>query len=178
MLRKNDTVVVIVDIQGRLAEIMADRDALFENAKRLIRGARAFGLPLICTEQIPEKLGPTSPEIAQLITETPIPKNTFSCAGEPTFVEALEETRCNSVLLAGIETHICVYQTAIDLKENGYDVHLVTDAVSSRTPQNRALGIDRIARAGVELTSVEMALFELQRVADGDVFRQIIKIVK
>ena len=105
-------------------------------------------------------------------------KKTFSCWGGPNFKEKLTELNRKQILLTGIETHVCVYQTAIDLIENGYEVHLVKDAVSSRIKQNYRLGVEKIKDAGAVLTSVEMSLFEMLKIAEGDQFKQIIQIVK
>ena len=179
MLRAEDTVVVFIDVQGRLAEAMADRDALFANLEKLLRGAAALGLPVLWTEQIPEKLGPTVPALAALLAGVqPIPKSAFSCGGEPAFMERLRALGRRQVLLCGIETHVCVYQTARDLREAGCEVEVVADAVSSRRRENRELALDKLRDCGVRLTGVEMALMELLRVAAGDRFRAVLKIIK
>jgi nicotinamidase-related amidase len=137
-------------------------------------------LPIIWNEQIPEKLGPTVPELAELLAEStqPIPKASFSCCGNPPFMDALKAVNRRQVLLAGIESHVCVYQTGLDLLNLGYEVQVVADAVSSRTPENRQLGLEHLKQAGAAVTSTEMALFELLRVAEGSKFKEIAKIVK
>jgi nicotinamidase-related amidase len=179
MLTIDNAILVVVDVQGKLAEIMYDHDRLFDNLRKLILGAHVLLIPTVVTEQIPEKLGATSPELVRLFPDfQPIRKITFSCAGNEEFNAALRASGRSQVLLTGIETHVCVYQTALDLLTSGYEVHLVTDAVSSRAADNRALGIERIKEAGATLTSTEMALFELLKVAAGTQFKQIIQIVK
>jgi len=178
MLNSTDAVLVVIDIQGKLASLMHERDALYENAARLIKGAKVLGIPIIWTEQNPAGLGPTVPEIAALLEGEPIPKFAFSCCGEEKFMQALRAAGRRQVLLAGIEGHVCVYQTAVDLLAAGYEVHVVADAVSSRTFANRHLALAKMKDAGAEITSVEMALFEMLRVAEGEKFRQIIRIVK
>ena len=180
MLNLNNTTLLIIDVQERLVPVMLNKEKLLDNLQRLIKGANVLELPIIYTEQVPEKLGPTLPEIADLLngTSTPISKSSFSCYGCSPFVQQLEQLGRKQVLVAGIETHVCVYQTAIDLLEQGYEIQLVTDAVSSRTVENRQLAIDRMKEAGAKLTSTEMALFELLRVAEGDKFRQVSRIVK
>ena len=180
MLNITNTALLIIDVQERLVPVMLDKEKLLDNLQRLIKGAKVLGLPIIYTEQVPEKLGPTLPEIADLLAgdTNPISKSSFSCYGCSPFVQHLEKLGRTQVLVAGIETHVCVYQTAIDLLEQGYQVQLVTDAVSSRTAENRQLAIDRMKAAGASLTSTEMALFELLRVAEGDKFRQVSRIVK
>lgn len=179
MLTVDHVALIIVDVQGKLARLVYQSDRLFDNLQKLIRGAQVLGLPILVTEQLPEKLGATAPELVALFDEfRPIRKKTFSCAGNEEFNAALSALGRHQLLLAGIEAHVCVYQTALDLLAAGYAVHLVTDAVSSRTADNRALGIERIKQAGAILTSTEMALFELLKVADGSAFKQIIQIIK
>jgi len=178
MLDCDNTVAVIVDIQGKLARIMHDSEAMIDAACRLVRGAAALELPIVWTEQNPDGLGPTVPELAELLPGEPIPKISFSCCGEPAFVSRLAAVGRNQVLLAGIESHICVYQTAVGLGTMGYEVHLVADAIASRTPRNRRIGLGRAQDEGVTVTSVEMALFELLGEAKGDAFRQILRVVR
>jgi nicotinamidase-related amidase len=153
---------------------------LFANLEKIIKGAQVLEMPILWTEQVPEKLGQTTPEIAELLVPSaePISKASFSCCGVPSFTTALEQLNRRQILVTGIETHICVYQTTLDLLKQSYEVHVVADAVSSRTAENKQIGLDRIKEAGAILTSTEMALFELLRVAEGDKFRQIAKIVK
>jgi nicotinamidase-related amidase len=179
MLMVENTILVVVDVQGKLAHLMHEKERLFDSLQKIIKGTQVLDIPIIATEQIPEKLGPTIPELAQLLSGIqPIKKNSFSCCGTIEFMNALETTGRKQVLLAGMETHVCVYQTAIDLLRSGYDVHIVADAVSSRAAENRTIGLERIREAGAVLTSVEMALFEMLRVAEGARFKEIIKIVK
>ncbi|MDK1031067.1 MAG: hydrolase [Planctomycetia bacterium] len=178
MLKVENAVLVVSDGQGSLAEMMHEKEALFDNVKRIIKGAQVLEMPIIVTEQNPAGLGPTLPDIAALIQGEAIAKFAFSCCGEEAFVEALRKLGRRQVLLAGIEAHVCVYQTAVDLIGLGYEVYVVADAVSSRAASNRQTGLDGMAGAGARLTSVEMALFELLKVARGDKFKQILKIVK
>jgi nicotinamidase-related amidase len=131
------------------------------------------------TEQYPQGLGPTVSEITRLLPEVkPITKVSFSCCQEAAFPAAMEASKRKQVLLTGIEAHVCVYQTALDLLSGGYEVQVVADCVSSRAPFNRDIGLNRICAAGGSATSVETALFELLRVAKGDKFKEISKIVK
>jgi len=178
MLDKDETVLVVVDVQGKLARIVHEGDGMIAAAGRLVRGARVLGLPIVWTEQYPEGLGPTVPELAKLLDGEPIAKRTFSCCGEPRFVHAMEQIGRERVLLCGIETHICVYQTARDLRDAGCDVHVVADAVSSRTAGDRQIGLRKMERAGAHVTSVETVLFELQRIGEGPAFKALQKIVK
>ncbi|MBD3257504.1 isochorismatase family protein [candidate division GN15 bacterium] len=179
MLQAKDAVLVIVDIQGKLATLMHHKDRLFANVVRMVRAARLLEMPILWNEQLPDKLGETAPEIKEALSDSePMVKGTFSCCDNPAFVERLEATGRKTVLLTGIETHICVYQTAKHLIDRGFDVQLIIDAVDSRLEHNYHLGVKRIDDAGATLTSVEMCLFEMFKEAKGDLFREIVKIVK
>lgn len=178
MLSVDETALIVIDVQAKLLPAIDGKDELVEGVCRIIEGAKVFGLPIVWTEQNPRGLGPTVGEVGALLDGQPITKVSFSCCGESAFVEALAGLGRKQVLLAGIESHVCVYQTASDLVEAGYEVHVVSDAVSSRTPANRQIGLDKMARAGAHVTSVETALFELLRAAEGPAFKQILKIVK
>ena len=179
MLSLKNTVLIIVDVQGKLARLMHDKEALYRNLQRIIEGAQVLELPILRAEQNPQGLGPTIPEIDRLLPDSPpISKLSFSCCGSQHFVDALEVLGRKQVLIAGIETHVCVYQTAADLLDRGYEVHAVSDAVSSRTAENRRIGLEKIRAMGGSLTGVEMALFELLRAGEGEKFRRILKIVR
>jgi nicotinamidase-related amidase len=179
MISRTDAVLIIIDIQGNLAQAMYEKENIFANNVKLIHGFKAFNLPIIFTEQIPQKLGLTIPLISKELNGIlPIAKETFSCWDDKNFNEQLEGLNRRHVVLTGIECHVCVYQTALDLISNGYTVHLVTDAVSSRTQENRQVGIDAIKSAGAHITSTEMVLFELLRTAADTKFKDIFKIVK
>lgn len=179
MISRANAVLIIIDIQGNLAQAMFDKENLFANTIKMIKGFKALNLPIILTEQIPQKLGQTLPQIAaELDGVKPIAKEYFSCWNENNFKEQLEALSRTHIALLGIETHVCVYQTALDLIANGYNVHLVADAVSSRTPENRQIGIDAIKNAGAHITSTEMVLFELLRTAADPKAKEFFKIVK
>lgn len=179
MITIESTALVLVDVQGRLATIMHEKDSLFRGLRQLIRGCRLLEVPILWNEQLPDKLGETAPEIREELKGLkPMPKSTFSCCGNPVFVEALRALGRKRVLLAGIEAHICVYQTGADLLRDGFEVYPVVDAVSSRTAENRELGLERMREAGARFTSVEMALFEMLRTADDPRFRDLIRIIK
>lgn len=179
MLSRIAAVLILIDFQGNLAQAMYDKENLFANNVKLIQGFQALNLPILATEQIPEKLGPTIPQLANEMSDVkPIAKETFSCWANASFRNQLESLTRRHVVLTGIECHICVYQTALDLMSNGYNVHLVADAVSSRTPQNRDVGVSAIKSAGAQITSTEMVLFELLRTAANPKARDIFKIVK
>ena len=179
MISRAAAVLVIIDIQGNLAQAMFDKENLFANTTKLIKGFKILNLPVIVTEQIPQKLGQTIAQVsAELDGIIPIAKESFSCCDEINFKESLERLNRRHVVLLGIETHVCVYQTALDLIAGNYDVHLVADAVSSRTPENRQIGIDAMKSAGAHITSTEMVLFELLRTAADPQAKELFKIIK
>ena len=147
MLKRDHTALVLIDIQGKLASLMHQQEALYRQLQILIQGAQALELPILWLEQYPKGLGPTIPEVAELLSEqAPLAKTCFSACGLDHFQDQLRATGRRQILLAGIEAHICVYQTARDLLDAGYHVEAVTDAVSSRTAENKALGLQRMAQ--------------------------------
>lgn len=179
MLKKENTVFVLVDVQGKLAKIVQDSEKMIANLKSLIQGLQILEVPIVWLEQYPEGLGPTNEELAVHLTGMePIRKITFSACKNPDFIEAIEKTGRKHVLIAGIETHICVYQTATGLADLGYDVEVVADAVSSRTTLNKEIGLEKMRSAGIQWTSVEMALYELMETAEGEQFKRILKLLK
>ena len=179
MLKPENAVLVVVDVQGKLFNIMFEKEALTGKLQQIISGLQVLEIPVIWMEQNPKGLGPTIPEVAELLTDNhPIPKFSFSCCGDEGFMQALMKTGRRQVLMIGIEAHVCVYQTAAELTEMGYEVEVVADAVSSRTAENKALGLQKIRDAGAGVTSNEIVLFELLRDAKGERFKQMLKIVK
>ena len=179
MLDIQNCFLVIVDVQGKLAQLMYDRDALFKNIRILIKVAKLLAIPIVWTQQCPQALGPTVPEVTQLLTDSePINKASFSCCGEEQFNRKLKSLARRQVLLCGIEAHVCIYQTAADLMQTGYDVHIIADAISSRSLKNRQIGLEKMASNGAELSSTEMVIFELLKTAEHPQFKQIVKLAK
>ena len=179
MLEMEKVVLLIVDLQGKLAHLMHGKELLFKNVQTLIKGSRALGLPVLWAEQNPQGLGPTIPEISDLLSGiAPISKMSFSCCRNDRFLQALQALKRKQVLVAGIEAHVCVYQTAVDLAAMAYEVQVAADAVSSRSVVNKEIGLQRMRDSGVGVTSVETALFELLKVAQGAQFREVSQIVK
>lgn len=179
MLKPTNTALVIIDVQGRLARIMQNAEEFFKNLAMLIKGARVLEVPIIWMEQLPNKLGKTVDEVSEHLDGlTPIAKEVFSCGQNDEFNSRLAEIDPENVVLAGIETHVCVYQSAIDLLAKEYNVEVVADATSTRLEHNKEIGLEKIRRAGGQITSVETALFELQGKATGEQFKQIIEIIK
>ena len=179
ILTTDNTVLVLIDFQERLFPVMYDKDKLLRNVLKLIRGAKVLEIPIVLTEQYPKGLGPTLPEIKELLPDNkPVEKVCFNCCDDGAFRKSLEALKRKQVLVAGIEAHICVYQTAMALLRDGYEVQVVGDCVSSRESENRLVSLFKMGAAGVSPTTVEMALFELLKVASGEKFKQISNIVK
>ena len=179
LLTAENTVLLLIDFQEKLFPVMHDKEKLLRNVVKLVKGIKILEIPIILTEQYPKGLGPTIPEIKELIPEIiPIEKVCFSCCDEASFGEALGALKRKQVLVAGIEAHICVYQTAMTLSREGYEVQVVGDGVSSRDPENKLVSLFKMGAAGVSPTTTEMPLFELLKVAQGDKFKQISNIVK
>ncbi|GIU11734.1 MULTISPECIES: isochorismatase family protein [unclassified Shewanella] len=180
MLKADECVLVVVDVQGQLASIVQQSEQLHQKLAQLIKGAQLFELPILWLEQIPDKLGATSKELALELkkTTTPITKEHFSGWQANEFRTRLTGLTQKHIILAGIETHICVYQTCRDLLDNGYQVHLVIDAVSSRQAINKTSGIEMMLAYGAVQTNVESLLFELQHQAKGERFKSLLKLIK
>ena len=146
MLDIQQCCLTVVDVQGKLAQLMHGREALFKNINILVQAAKILDIPILWCQQCPGALGPTIPEIAQLLDENePIDKSAFSCCGEEQFNIRLKKLARNQVILCGIETHVCIYQTAIDLLRQSFKVDVIADAVSSRALENK----QKIGRAHV-----------------------------
>lgn len=181
-LKRESIALAIIDVQERLMPVIDQRAAVEANLERLVRGAHVLGLPVIVTEQYVRGLGSTVASLRSALEETsgylPIEKDCFSAAACEGFRETLGRLGRPQVLVAGVETHVCVLQTCLDLLEAGLEVAVAADAVSSRTAMNRDLALRRLERAGVTLVSTEMALFELLRRSGTDEFRSISRLVR
>lgn len=179
MLDIHNSCLVVVDVQGKLAQLMHGKDVLFKNIQILISAAQFLEIPILWCQQCPNALGPTVPEIAELLTDLePINKAAFSCYGVEPFNTKLNGLARNQILLCGIETHVCIYQTALDLLRKGFEVNIIADAVSSRTLENKQIALQRMAAENANIYCTEMALFELLRTAEHPRFREIAKLIK
>ena len=179
MLKRDNVVLVFIDVQGRLHELMHEKELLDRNLEKLVRCADVLNVPVVGTEQIPEKLGPTNEPFKTLLAHAPmVAKSSFSCWGEPQFVEVFQSLGKRQAILVGIETHVCVYQTALDLIEEGIEVFVVADAVSSRVPENKALALQAMRDAGASIIPTETALFALLRDAADPGFKPLLQLIK
>jgi nicotinamidase-related amidase len=169
------TTLIVVDVQEGFRKAVPDFEKVATATATLIEGAEAIGIPVVVTEQYPKGLGETVPEVAEHLPEgtEPIEKVCFSAAE----AEGFDLGGRDQALVCGIETHVCVNQTALDLLGSGVDVHIAEDAVGSRFEENKRVGLHKMERAGAELTSVETALFELLGRAGTDEFKRVQKLV-
>lgn len=176
---QNETAAVVVDIQERLLPHIFQWEQTLQNCLKLIEGLQILSVPMLVTQQYTKGLGPTDPSIVNIISGfSHIEKNTFSCCGEPAFMEKLSSLGKKNIILCGIETHVCVLQTCLDLLEDGYIPVVVEDCVSSRKPNDKAIAIERMRQEGARITTLESILFELTRSAGTETFKSISKLVK
>ncbi|RMH79627.1 MAG: hydrolase [Calditrichaeota bacterium] len=176
---KEDTAAVVVDVQERLFPHIHDHEQLEQNLVKLIQGVKILGLPLIVTQQYTRGLGPTIPAVAEAVGEfTPLEKLTFSCCGDQGFMDAVKALGRKHILLMGIEAHVCVLQTALDLLEQGFQPVVIEDCISSRRLNDKRVALRRMIQEGVMLSTYESILFELCMVAGTDQFKAISRLVK
>ncbi|MDF7798457.1 isochorismatase family protein [Pontiellaceae bacterium B1224] len=179
MLNRNHVVLIFIDVQGRLHEIMHEKETLDANMGKLIQCAQLLDVPILGTEQIPEKLGDTNEPFKSMLSDVPMfGKTAFSCCGEPTFEQKFQSLEKKQAILVGIETHVCVYQTAVDLLEQGIEVFVAADAVSSRSAENIMLALQAMRDAGAQILPTESVLFALLRDAKDPAFRGLLKLIK
>lgn len=179
---RSDAFLLVIDVQQKLMPVIDNHKNVERNIERLVRGCKILDIPAILTEQYVQGLGPTVPAIRRAFEETsgyePIEKASFSGYGSPEFVMATRNLHRKQAIVAGIEAHVCVYQTVSDLLHNGYEVTIIADAVSSRTPANKEIALRRMISDGAKLSSTEMVLFELTVTSRTDEFREIFRLVK
>lgn len=170
-----NAVLVIVDVQEAFRKAIPDHALITSRIAMAVRGFRLLDVPVIVTEQYPIGLGRTVEELLLTLPDDlePIEKSTFSAYEEPAFVEDLSTAGRKQIILCGVETHVCVNQTAHDLLANGYEVHLLTDCVASRFEADRAAGLQKMIASGAVPSSVEMALFEALRDSKHHKFKQV-----
>jgi nicotinamidase-related amidase len=172
-----DTALLVVDVQEKLVPAIAGHQRVVWNVRRLIDGAKLLGLPVVATEQYPKGLGPTVPELAGRIGAAPS-KLTFSCGGCPELFEELDGRGIHKILVCGIEAHVCVQQTVLDLLAAGWRVYVAADAVGSRFDLDFQTALRRMDSSGVTLTTTESALFEWCETAGTPQFKEISRLAK
>ncbi len=179
-LDRQKAAVLVVDVQSRLTPAMPEEilRRVVKYARALVGAAKELGLPVIATEQYPKGLGETIHEIKEVLPSPPLVKMHFSCGADPGFAAALERTGRRQVIVCGMESHVCVFQTVRDLVGMGYEVYLCADAVSSRFEVHRLSGIELCRQAGAVITNAESAIFDLLHVAGTPEFKKVSALVK
>ncbi len=179
MLERATLALVVIDFQDSLLTKIPVADSVVAATVRLIRFAKLLGIPILWTEQYPKGLGPTCAEIAvELEGVTPIPKTAFGCMGDDSFVAALEATGRNHLLITGVETHVCVLQTALGAVERGFDVWVASDAVAARDKYQHKAALARMANGPCQFVTAEMAMFEVLERADAPEFKKCLPLLK
>ncbi|MEM1606988.1 MAG: hydrolase [Candidatus Bathyarchaeia archaeon] len=179
LISRENVVLVVIDVQEKLFPLISGKEKVLENIQRLIRFARIINVPIILTEQYPKGLGSTIREIKDLIPDvTVIEKIEFSCFGSDRFREVIKGLNADSLIIVGIETHICVMQTAIEGVEEGFRVCVVSDATSSRNVEDKEIALERMKESGVIVASSEMLIYEVLRRAGTKEFKEALKLIK
>lgn len=180
LLARDTTVLVVIDMQEGYRRVLFEWERVAAAVARVVRGATILGVPMLVTEQYPKGVGSTVAEVAAEFPArtVPIQKMSMSCCGAQAFLAALRDTGRRQVLIAGIETHACVNQTAHDLSAAGYQVHVVHDATSSRRREEYDIGWEKLVQSGVVPATVESALLELVRTAEDADFKAIQRLIK
>ena len=177
LMNRDDSALLVVDVQEKLVRLVPGHERLVWNIGRLIDGAKVLGVPVLATEQYPQGLGPTTSELARRLTDVPA-KITFSCGGCPALFRPLQARGLYKILVVGIETHVCIQQTALDLLHDGFRVYVAVDAVGSRFEIDYQTALRRLDSAGATLTTTEAALFEWCDAAGTPEFKQISALVR
>lgn len=178
IINRETTAFVLVDIQDKFIPVIHNIEEVISNANILTKSAEILKIPLIVTEQYPKGLGHTSKKIYIPNKSRIFEKMSFSCFGNEKFVEEIKKLCIKSIVLFGIEAHVCVLKTALDALKNNYEVHVVGDAISSRKYENKVLAIERMRQSGAFIASTEMILFQLMDVAGTEEFKLISKLIK
>ena len=179
LLKPESTALLIIDIQERILPVISNNERVVEYTLKLIKGFRALGLPIYYTEQYPKGLGPTARLIIDELGDLkPFDKMSFSCSGAGELFNEFKRKNLSQIVVCGVESHVCVQQTVLDLIENGLQVNLAADAVSSRKEIDYRTALDRMRHHGVEVTTTEAILFELLNVCGTPQFKEVSKIVK
>jgi nicotinamidase-related amidase len=180
LLDRETAVLGVIDIQERLAAAMAEREPVVEAARRLILSARRLSVPIVLTEQYPRGIGPTEPVLVEALAEQyrPVEKLHFSCCREPAFTGRLDELGRRQVVLCGMETHVCLLATCLDLVDAGFQVHVVADAVCSRDAGHKRLALEQMRQAGAVVTCVEAAVYQMLGKAGTPEFKDLLPLFR
>lgn len=179
LISREEAALVIIDVQEKLFPLVFEKDKILGNIRKLIKFAKIINMPIILTEQYPKGLGPTIPEVKELIPEIqPVEKVEFSCFRSEKFKSLLKDLGIKTLIITGIETHICIAQTSIEGLSNGYKSCVIIDATSSRNPEDKSAALERMKQSGVVIASTEMIIYELLGTAGTQEFREALKLIK
>ncbi|MBI5661281.1 MULTISPECIES: hydrolase [Ignavibacterium] len=179
ILRKETSALLIIDLQEKILPVIKNIDSVLENTIKLIKGFKILQLPIFYTEQYPKGLGPTSSRILEELNRySAIQKMSFSCFGAENLFNEFRQKRLSQIVVCGVESHVCVQQTVLDLIANDFQVNVVADAVSSRREFDFLIALERMRTLGAEITTAESILFELLEVCGTTEFKEISKIIK
>lgn len=178
-LKKQGCVLVVVDIQEKLLPAVNDFLSVLERSVKMVKAAQTLEVPIVFTQQYTKGLGPTHSALTKLFPDfSYLEKTTFNCFGTPAFSDRLTELKAETLVIIGIEAHICVCQTALEGLHRGFNVHVVADAVGSRTAANKNIGLERIRQAGGVITGTELTVYEWIERSDSDAFRSMLPLLK
>ncbi|MBM3308905.1 MAG: hydrolase [Candidatus Altiarchaeales archaeon] len=178
-LDRNDTVLIVVDVQEKFRPVVFEFDRVVRNVRKIVEGFRVLNVPVVVTEQYPAGLGTTVSEVKQSLGKfKPVEKNSFSCFGDKNFVKELKKLKRKNIVLVGIEAHVCVFKTALDALSKGFNVHIPVDCVSSIHKSDLDVAVKRLMHSGCFMASSEMILFQLLDNSKEKEFKQLSGIVK
>ena len=178
LINKETTALLVIDVQEKLMPVVQDAEQIFANVNRLIKGVTTINVPIVITEQYPKGLGNTCAEVEIPEGIQPIEKICFSCMQSANVLEELKARNITSLIVCGVESHICVLKTTLEALEKNIEVHVVADAVSSRTTANKQLALERMRQSGAFIVSTEIILFQLIDEAGTDAFKTISRLIK
>jgi nicotinamidase-related amidase len=179
LIERDKSCLLVVDVQEKLAPAMAESTAVIRNAGILMQAAARLAIPLLVSEQYPQGLGATVPELRALAPDSArFAKLSFSCAADPGLLQRVKEAQRSLIVIAGLEAHVCVLQSALGFRQAGYGIVVVADAISSRTPANREAALQRLRENGVEVATTEMVVFEWLGQAGTPEFKDLSRLIK
>ena len=179
ILNKENTGLLIIDVQEKLMQVMGKKEKIVEDINKLVILSKLFDFPVILTEQYPKWLGPTLRELAEsLPVYEPITKFHFNCCDVDAFNNRLDSEDLRNIIITGVESHICVFQTCVSILEKGYNVHVPQDAVGSRIDENSRVGLDLMKQAGAVITSTETVIYQILKKTGTKEFKEMLKVIR
>ena len=179
LFTRDNSIILLVDYQEKFVPVLHNNQETIKNIKLLLSGANIYKVPVFVSEQVPEKLGPTIADFKQYLDSAKFfSKKTMSCCGQNVFLEELKNKKIKKIAVCGIEAHVCVLQSCLDLLYNGFQVHLVSDAITTRISHNKEIAIEKIKSAGAIVSSTETILFEIAYEAGTEEFKKLQQLFK